>query len=205
MRRLVWLVLVICTREACAQESPPSEVQMLIQAGFIPGSSVYGHGPGASGSIGVLWLPWKSGGIWSEAGVLDEPVSSGYYPFAETPDTPDHLPRWEESSQHLEASAGLIAIGPKASGGFFRAGVGAFRVESDYTSQKFLVNVPAGSQSALYSLTRWTMGAILGTGLRFGSERMRAMPTVEARLVLEPGASGEGREFVLVSGGLWFR
>src|SRR5438045_563065 len=79
-------------------------------------------------------------------------------------------------------------------GGCFRAGIGAFRVESDYTTHKFLVNVPTGSQSARYSLTRWTMGAIVGTGLRFGSERMRAMPTVEARLVLEPGASGERTE-----------
>lgn len=156
---------------------------MLIQAGVVFGSDYnqYNHRLGAGGTLGVLWTPWKSGGIWSEAGVLDDPFDLQVLDPTEPVD-------YEQTDQHFEVSAGLIAVGSRASGGFLRAGAGAYRIET-----------------ANWLRTSWRVGGSLGAGLRFGSQAMRALPTVEARLHLTTNRYDEVKELFVVTGGIWFR
>src|SRR5437773_670789 len=82
MRQLAWLLLVACLvlapSSATAGESHP--MQMLIQAGFVYGPSSDTSDPGPGGTLGVLWTPWKFGGLWSELGVMDDVPAGGGIP-----------------------------------------------------------------------------------------------------------------------------
>jgi len=139
---------------------------MLIQAGLVAGRSFLSAGSG--GTVGVLWTPWTFGGVWSEFGVMEEPV---------------------EGDQHLEGSAGLIVSGGDTNPicPYMRAGVGAYRIETAYEG------------------THWTMGATVAGGARFGLRSLRAMPMVEARVQIEPGAPGPNQELFCLFAGFWFR
>jgi hypothetical protein len=181
-------------------------MQMLIQTGFVYGPSSDTSDPGPGGTLGVLWTPWEFGGLWSEVGVMDD-VPSGQIRISLLSPLFDDPEAGNQSRQHFEASAGLIAVGSRASAGYLKLGLAAFRIEAPYAARKFLVSVPVANvpPSAWFTSTRWTMGAIVATGLRFGAESMRALPTVEGRLQFEPGASGETQVLVMVTGGVWFR
>ena len=173
---------------------------MLIQTGVVFGSEYdrFHHRVGAGGDVAVLWTPWKFGGIWSEAGVMDDPYTIGFLDGSPIPTDP------EKSRQRLEASAGLILVGSKATGAFLRAGVGAYGVEAEYTSPKVIV-AEFAERYAPSNRTRWGMGGSLGLGLRLGSQAMRALPTLEARLHVAPGHFGDTELPFQITGGFWFR
>jgi len=170
---------------------------MLLQVGAAFGPQYHSDGVDLAETIGVLWTPWKFGGLWSEVGVMNEPVA-----YVRLADLSDPLPG--RSHQHLEASAGLIAVGSEATTGYFKAGVGAFRVETGGEAPKFLVSAPP-IQPTSFTTIHWTMGAILAAGLRFGGERMHALPMIEWRAQVEPDSYGETRVLLMATGGVWFR
>lgn len=194
MRRTA-AILVLALSSPCpalAQQSPQRDLQLLIQAGVVTGPRLDFSNAGSGGTIGVLWTPWAFGGFWSEFGVMST-ANEGFFALpAFGHDTP--------FNQHLETSAGAIVQGDDANSicPYLRAGAGAYRYEAG-DPVRFL---EAGSS---YSRTHWAMGATLAAGARFGPSRLRALPTIEARIQIEGGGPDSNEPFYSLLGGVWFR
>ena len=198
----VWALMVW---PSVALAGEPHAAQMLVQTGI--NAKLDGNGgSGAGGAVGVLWTPWRSSGMWAEVGVMDVPNNGLRIAVLGLSGVANPV-EGSEAFQHFDVSAGLIAISPNASGGFLRAGVGAYRIQTDDPERKVLVSTPVEHlpMGAPFTLTRWTMAGSVGAGLRFGSESMRALPTVEARLTYVPGESDQEMTTLSLTGGIWFR
>jgi hypothetical protein len=202
MRRtaaVVAFLLLLDPTLARAQQAPRYDPEMLIQAGWLAAS--HSPDPRLGGTIGLVWTPWPFGGMWSELGVIGVPSESYRYspPFGfET-----------KSNQHLEASVGLMITGGNENSvcPYLRGGVGAYRIESDFSFPTFLANVPIDGLASTTSSgrTHWNMGGTFAFGARFGPPSLRAMPTFEARVQLESGGPGASEALLSVLGGVWFR
>lgn len=207
MRRVAAFVLLcaLWPQVAGAQSNSPSGLQMLIQAGLVaredPNLNFSDPGPG--GTIGLVWTPWVFGGIWSEFGVMDvAQENSGRGGFLAGQPAFGSDTRFD---QHLNVSIGGIISGSDQSSvcPFLRVGVGAFRVESDGVEPKMLASAPIEAfDSENPGRIHWTMGGTISGGARFGPSRWHAMPTLEGRVQIEPGAN---EAFISLLGGVWFR
>jgi hypothetical protein len=202
MRRtaaVVAFILLLDPALAGAQQAPQAGLQMLIQTGVVAGTASPDRG--VEGTLGLLWTPWPFGGVWSELGVIGVPGESYRYspPFGfET-----------KSNQHLEASVGLMLTGGNENSvcPYLRGGVGAYRIESDFSFPTFLANVPIDRlvSTSSSSRTHWNMGGTFAFGARFGSPGLHAMPTLEARVQIESGGPGANEALLSLLGGVWFR
>jgi len=204
MRRMAALLLlfVLCPANVKAQDAYQPGLQVLLQTGLVartdPSLNLSHSGP--AGTIGLLWTPWAFGGIWSEFGVMEVAREHGLGLPAFGSDT-----RFDE---HLYASCGGIIQGSDKNSvcPYLRAGVGAYRIESDFVSPKLITSAPieafdSGNPGHLH----WTMGATIAGGARFGPSSWHALPTLEGRVQIEPGDPGVEEAHLCLLGGVWFR